>query len=83
MDDTVVTSTTVSREQQLDDDADALLEMARQRIAEYRREGRFVTRISDDEDYKKMVRDARDIVTVCVTLTFAATALTVANFIIS
>jgi hypothetical protein len=83
MDDTVVTSKTVSREQQLDADAEALLEMSRQRIAEYRREGRFVTRISDDEDYKQMVRDARDIVTACVILTLAAAALTVANFIIS
>jgi hypothetical protein len=44
-------------QQQRDDDAEALLEMSRQRIAEYRREGRFVTRISDDEDYRQMVRE--------------------------
>ena len=84
MTDTVITSTTVSREQQRNDDADAdaLLEMSRQRIAEYRRKERFVIRISDEGDYRQMVRDAHNIVTACAILTFAAAALTVVNFII-
>lgn len=55
MDETVVTSTTVPSKQQRDDDAEALLEMSRQRIADYRRKGRFVTRISDYGDFKEAV----------------------------